>query len=319
MPRRVRVRVPASTANLGPGFDVLGLALALYNEVELVALSLGDSSPAIQVEGEGAETLPRDERNVVYRAIQRVFDAVGQPSPPLRISLLNRIPLARGLGSSAAAVIGGLVAANTWLGRPLDEPALLSLGLGLEGHPDNLVPALKGDLCIARSYQGKVRYRKLTMRRDLVPVVCIPNFELSTASARAQLPSSISLEDTVFNVGNALLLLAGLTGPGKREKLLELMEDRVHQPYRQSLIPGMADVFAAATKAGAAGVALSGAGPSIFAFAASRRVAHSVGSAMGKVFAQRGIKNHARVLAVDRAGARVFKGSSFKAVSAGVR
>lgn len=305
MPRRVRVRIPASTANLGPGFDVLGLALALYNDVELAALSLGESSPAIQVEGEGAETLPRDARNVVYRAIQRVFDAAGQPIPPLRISLRNRIPLARGLGSSAAAVIGGLVAANTWLGRPLDEPTLLRLGLGLEGHADNLVPALKGDLCIARVYQGQVRYRKLPMRRDLLPVVCIPNFELSTATARAQLPSSIALEDTVFNVGNALLLLAGLTGPGKRDELLEVMEDRVHQPYRQSLIPGMAEVFAAAAKAGAAGVALSGAGPSIFAFAASRRVAHSVGSAMEQAFHRRGIESRALALSVDRRGVQL--------------
>jgi homoserine kinase len=275
----IRVRVPATSSNLGPGFDALGIALRLYNTLTLEA----SDRPEIDVRGEGQETLPRDPTHLAYQAAIAVVERIGTrgPSPrprAFRLSQHNRIPLARGLGSSAAAILGGAAAANALLGGPLDSQALLDLATDMEGHPDNVAPALlSGMVACARSADG-VRWMKLSPP-PLAAVLAVPDFTVSTGEARRLLPSQVPFADAVFNVTHTALLVAALTG-GRTDLLGEATQDRLHQPYRARLIPGLAEVFEAARRAGAHGVALSGSGPSVLAFGD----APGIGDAMAAAF-----------------------------------
>lgn len=293
---RVRVRVPATSANLGPGFDALGLALGLHNEVTIEEAE----SVSVSIEGEGAAYLPRSDQNVVVRGARAVFDLAGRQFRGVKVTLVNRIPPRRGLGSSAAAWLEGIVGANALLGRPLDRDAVLQLGARQEGHPDNVAAALLGGLTVACWASDKVVAVSLPVPADLRWVVLIPEVESSTREARAVLPQTVSREDAVFNVGRACLFLGGLLS-GRPDLLGVAMEDRLHQPYRRSLFPWMDAVTSAARSAGAVACVLSGAGPALLAVV--RNADGAVCRAMETALSQAGIRGSARILPVDPVGA----------------
>jgi len=287
--------VPATSANLGPGFDVLGLALALYNEVTLQP----SSDVSVSIEGEGADHLERDERNVVVRGVRAVHERLGRPFAGIKIACVNRIPTARGLGSSAAAWLAGIVGANAFLGSPLEQDTLLQLAATGEGHPDNVAAALLGGLTVACWSEGRVVAASLPVPSAIRWVVLIPEVRASTAEARAILPQTVSRADAVFNLQRVSLLLAALRG-GRADLLAVAMEDRLHQPYRRRLFPWMDRVTAAARSAGAAGCVLSGAGPSLLA--AVEGGAESVAKAMESALRESGVSGRAVALEVDPAG-----------------
>ncbi len=297
----ITVRVPATSANLGPGFDCLGLALTLHNTVTLEKSARGLS---LTLEGEGENLLPVDESNLVVRAITTLFEHVGQPLPGLNIHLQNRIPIASGLGGSAAAVLGGLLGGNCLLPQPLPKGEILTLATLLEGHPDNVAPALYGGLVLVNQDEGQLLVQPLGVP-ELRAVVVMPDFHLPTADARKALPEQVPLADAVFNVGRAALLVQALTN-GDYDHLRVAMQDRLHQPYRVPLVPGMSDAFSAALDAGAAGVATSGAGPSVVAFSPDNHEA--IGNAMRHAFSTAGLSSRMWVLEVDRGGCVVRDG-----------
>ncbi len=306
----IRVRVPATTSNLGPGFDAVGLALRLHNTLALE----GAETPAIEIEGEGAETLPRDPSHLAYRAALAIAEhplaehAGGGRGGRARLRAfhlrqVNRIPLARGLGSSAAAILGGAVAANALLGGPLDTQALLDLATEMEGHPDNVAPALLGGAVVCARTPDGVRWLRVGTPR-LAAVVAVPDFAVSTQEARRLLPAQVPFADAVFNVTRTALLIAALTA-GRTDLLGEATQDRLHQPYRARLVPGLADVFAAARRAGAHGVALSGSGPTVLAFGD----APGIGEAMAAAFRAAGAGCRILRVEIDTDGAVVEEGA----------
>lgn len=297
---RVTVSAPASTSNLGPGFDCLGLALGLRNEL---VLELHDASgpPIVEIEGSGAEDLPRGEQNMLVHAARQVLP----PSLPGRLvfKARNRVPLARGLGSSAAAIVTGLWAGAHLLGTlRRSEDELEQMAVALEGHPDNIAPCVHGGLTASLMVDGRARAHRLGIHPSLSAVVCIPDFELSTKKARGVLPETVFLADAVYNTSRALLLAKTLES-GHVSRLPELMKDRLHQPYRAKLVPGLEAALAAAVEHGAAGAALSGSGPTVFAFVEGRNAA--VGEAMLRAFSKHGVSGRWLALAVDHQGVRV--------------
>ncbi|MFF2480536.1 homoserine kinase [Paenibacillus sp. NPDC058071] len=259
--KRVIVKVPASTANLGPGFDSLGMALSLYAWIEM---SIADKT-TFRLHGEQMKGLPTDRSNLIYKVAQLVFKEAGVHVPELHIEMYSEIPLTRGLGSSASAIVGALVAANALIGSPLSEDKLFQLATAWEGHPDNVGASLFGGI-IASAWDGeRADYVKLAPPASLSTLVAIPAFQLSTEKARHALPSQLSMADAVFNIGRSSLLVAALA-TGELGLIRSAMRDRLHQPYRAALIPGMAHILDHACDHGALGAALSGAGPTLIAF-----------------------------------------------------
>jgi homoserine kinase len=299
MSARFVVRVPATTANLGPGFDALGMALSLYNRLEIESLADGLE---ISSRGEGAARLPIDASNLTYRAFRRVFEHVGRPVPPVRMTAEIAVPLSRGLGSSAAAVVGGLVAANEIAGRVVSRDELLRLATQMEGHPDNVAPALFGGFTTACLADGQVAWARLEPPAAIRAVVVIPEREVPTAQARAVLPEMVPRADAVLNVGRTALLVAAFA-TGDLEQLRTAMHDRLHEPYRAALIPGMPEALAAAREAGALGAALSGAGSTLLALATDRFEA--IGAAMQAALSAHGLQSRALTLSPDLTGAVV--------------
>lgn len=298
--KRVRVRIPASTANLGPGFDVLGLALGLYNTIEVEVIPRGVE---LTVEGEGADRLAQmGSRSLVVRAGHAAFAYLGVTPPGLKIHLKNEIPLRRGLGSSGTACVGGILAAAGLCGRTLSPHEVLKLALPLEGHPDNITPSLVGGLTATCLSGEEIRYVRIPIPKAIRVVAVIPERELSTAEARRALPSHVSLADAVYNVGRAALLVAAMVG-GDLSLLDEATRDRLHQPYRAKLLPGMEEVFEAARRAGALAVFLSGAGSTVVALV--DQDPEAVGKEMTETWAQRGIRATTKVLTVEHEGARI--------------
>ena len=307
--KKVRVRVPATSANLGPGYDVLGVALSLYNEIELTARWEGPSdelpSVFVDVSGEGAESLPNDSRNIAVQAAREVFKRAGHPGLRFSLRIKNKIPLASGLGSSATACVGAVIAANAVSGDRLSKYELLRLAIELEGHPDNAVPAFMGGLCISLlSPDKQLEYYKLPWPKDLAAVVAIPRMKhplaLKTHAMRAILKPSVPRQDAVFNIGRTALFIACLM---RRDfgRLSEAMQDRLHQPVRFREMYRHADpAIKAAKKAGAYGAALSGAGPGIVALAAPKN-ARAVERALHRSLA--GAKTY--LLKCDQVGAQI--------------
>jgi len=293
---RVHVRIPATSANLGPGFDALGLALALHNEV---VAEEGDRV-SVKIEGEGADRLARDGGNVVARGVKLAYEAAGRAFTGCELACVNRIPTSRGLGSSAAAWVGGLVAGNALLGSPLSREALLGLAARAEGHPDNVAAAIFGGLTVSCGTPEGVTAVTVPVTRSLSWVVLVPEVTSATAEARALLPRSVPREDAVFNVQRVALLLAALQA-ALPAALSVALEDRLHQPYRLKLFPWMPAVATAARAAGALGCVLSGAGPSLLAVVAGDGGA--VGRAMEDALSRAGVRGNARTLDVDSAGA----------------
>jgi homoserine kinase len=293
----VHVRVPATSANLGPGFDALGLALALYNEVE----ARESDGVTVQVEGQGAGRLATTGDNVVARGVRLAYEAAGRPFKGVALRCVNRVPTSRGLGSSAAAWVGGLVAGNALCGGALSRDALLALATRAEGHPDNVAAALLGGLtvsCVAAG--GAVTAVSLPVPPRITWVALIPETTSSTAEARAVLPPSVPRADAVFNVQRVALLLAALQS-GRIDALGPALDDRLHQPYRLALFPWMPAVVEAARAAGALGCVLSGAGPALLAVVVGD--GGGVGRAMEAALKIAGIAGTARAFAVDLNGA----------------
>ena len=293
---RVHVRIPATSANLGPGFDALGLALALHNEV----VAEVRDGVSVKIDGEGADRLARDGANVVARGVKLAYEAAGRAFRGCALECVNRIPTSRGLGSSAAAWVGGLVAGNALLGSPLSKDALLGLAARAEGHPDNVAAAIFGGLTVSCGTAEGVTSVTLPVTKSLAWVVLVPEVTSATAEARALLPRSVSREDAVFNVQRVALLLAGLQ-TAVPAALSVALEDRLHQPYRLKLFPWMPEVVAAARAAGALGCVLSGAGPSLLAVVAGD--GGPVGRAMEDALSRAGVRGRAQTLDVDSTGA----------------
>ncbi len=283
----VSVQVPATTANLGPGFDCLGAALALYNQFQFTALSpMGENLPSIlkiEVEGAEAERVQRDDRNLAYKAFCYFFRQRHQPVPAVLIKIKLGVPLARGLGSSATAIVGGLMGANALAGSPLSPAELLDFAIALEGHPDNVAPALLGGCQLSVRDQTTQRWTVCPIHwaSEIVPILAIPDFELSTQAARSVLPQQCSYSDAIFNLSHLGLLIRGLES-ARGEWIQTALQDRLHQPYRIALIPGFAEVHSAAMAAGAKGLVISGAGPTLLALSmaeAASTVAHQIQTA----------------------------------------
>lgn len=295
--RMVRVAVPATTANLGPGFDSLGLALGLHNEIELALAA----ETTVTVEGEGAANLAQDERNLVLKSARRLAEEAGRTAPGWQLRQINRIPLVRGLGSSSAAIVAGLVAANHLLELGLSAAELLNLASKIEGHPDNVAPALLGGLTVCCA-DPQLSCLPLP-GPDLRVVVAIPNFEVSTEAARKVMPTTIPHSDGVYNVAHAALTVAALVS-GQFHHLRRSLGDRLHQPYRAHLVPGFEQVCEAALAAGAYGAALSGSGPTVAAFAGESE--EQIATAMLQAFQAAGVQARSLILPVDSEGAKVL-------------
>ena len=301
--RTVKIRVPGTSANLGAGFDTLGIACSCYNELELTLYK--DNRLEIEVTGEGAGDIPTDERNIVWRSIVKVLKRLGCNKEFLgaRIKMHNMVPLSRGLGSSATAIVGGIKAANEALGAPLTGQDLLKIATDIEGHPDNVAPALFGGMTISTVKNGQPETFRFMPRLNFKMVVAVPDFYLPTKAAREVLPDKISRSDAIFNIGSTAMLIAALM-KGSKRFIYNAFEDKMHQPYRAELIPGMFDVFQAAKEAGAMGAFLSGAGPCLIAFTDKNEA--RVGKAMIEAFARHDVKAEYMVLSVDEEGAKVI-------------
>lgn len=252
------LKIPATSANIGSGFDALGLALDLYNYVWMEE----HDGPIIQSMDDVA--VPCDETNLIYSTAKQLYAECGKPFRGLRITQKNDIPLTRGLGSSSACIIAGLLGANALMGGPIPDDELIHYAAAIEGHPDNVAPALLGGLVTSAIEGGKVYYVKQEIHTGVKFAAFIPDFELPTKKAREALPKGVSHSDAVFNLSRAALASVSLYS-GKLENLKVALDDRLHQPFRLPLIPGAEKVFDLAYSLGAYGVYISGAGPTIMA------------------------------------------------------
>ena len=301
---KIHVKVPATTANLGPGFDALGLALDLWNEAEFV--STDDRQITLTISGEGEGKLPTDANNPIVDAALQVYDLAKKPCPGMRIHCINRVPLSSGLGSSSTAMLTGLLGANGLLGNPFTDEEILKLAIENEGHPDNVAPAMLGGLVASIVYEGRVISIKLPARANRSPMhvtIVLPDFDFPTRQARAILPKQVDRKDAIYNISRAVMVTEALR-TGDLDLLGKAMTDALHQPYRLPLIPGAQAAMDAARHAGAAAVALSGAGPSLIAF--SPREDAAIGSAMKRAFESAGLSARVFELSTSYEGAEVL-------------
>ncbi len=299
-PQRVELRVPASTSNLGPGFDTIGLAVGLYNEF---LFQRRESGLEIFLEGEGADQLARSPESRTYQAFRATCQTLGEKDPGVRIVQHNAVPLARGLGGSGTAVLAGTLAAFLFSGVEPETSRVLDQSFTVETHPDNITPSLVGGLTVSAVDGAHVAYIKLTLPSQLTTVTLIPDRPLETGLARQVVPRQFSREDMIFNIRGASLLIAALA-TGRLENLALAMQDRLHQPYRAPLLPGMMEIFAAALEGGSPGVALSGAGSGIFAFAYSHN-AKEIGERMKAAASRFGMDSYPLYLPIENGGTRI--------------
>lgn len=303
--RKSRVKVPGSTANMGPGFDTLGMALSLYAWIEMAEAE----ETVFHLHGEEMKSVAQDKSNLIYKVAQMVFDEAGVSVPELEISMYSEIPLTRGLGSSASAIIGGMVAANALIGSPLDEAKIFDMATALEKHPDNVGASLFGGI-IAAAWDGShADVIRIEPPEDLDTLVVIPEFELATSKARQALPAELTMADAVYNVSRSSLL-TGALACGRLDLIGAAMRDRLHQPYRAPLVPGMEAVLAGATQHGALGVALSGAGPTLIALVDRKEPRRNeLEVFMKDTMAAHGIQAASRWLSPCRSGAVLLPAS----------
>ena len=305
----VKVRIPATTANLGSGFDCLGMALSLYLEIEMEKIAQGF---VFEAKGDGLDTLPSDESNLIYKAVSLVMDKaeISLANRGIKITIKSDIPIARGLGSSAAAIIGGIVGASELYELNLSREEILHMAFILEGHFDNIVPALIGGLTISyRNQKGQIRWVKLDIPHNLKAVVGIPSFILSTEEMRKVLPKQVSLEDAVDNLSKSALLVNALQ-QSKWELIPEAMQDRLHQPFRLPFIKGAKNIFSEVQKSGLAGVALSGSGPTIISLV-KEGLEKEIVKIMKKTFSDAELKSSVKVLDPDTEGITIERGEEY--------
>ena len=301
--QKVIVDVPSTTANLGPGFDCLGAALDLYNRFTITRIEGNGERFELIMEGPEGNHLRGGPENLVYRAAQRVWKAAGIEPVGLEARVRLAVPPARGLGSSATAIVAGLVGANALMGSPLTKEKLLELAIDIEGHPDNVVPSLLGGLCItAKTASERWRVIRCEWDEAIKAVVAIPSIRLSTNEARRAMPKTIPISDAITNLGALTLLLQGLrTGNG--ELIADGMNDRLHEPYRWRLIKGGLEVRNAAIKAGAWGCVISGAGPSVLALC-NEIDGPNISRAMIDTWKSLGIESKAPMLSIQTGGSQ---------------
>ena len=299
---RFSFRIPASTSNLGSGFDALSLALNRYLHVAI------EESAEFTIEARGitADLIPTDAQNLILRVANSVAGQRAWQLPAFHMTIENEIPLARGLGSSAAAIIAGITCYELLTRDRLSDDEIFHYAFDFESHPDNLAAALYGGfVSAAMSATGEVLVARLAVAPGAACVVVIPEFELSTEKARAVLPRTYDRSDVVFNIQRAALTTAALT-TGKWMLVRESMRDRIHQPYRAPMIPGLNEVLGLCVQ-GLFGIALSGAGPTVFAFTETG-AEHSVGLEICRVFGEHGVRAAAHALAVDMTGRTIING-----------
>jgi homoserine kinase len=295
------VNVPATTANIGPGFDCLGAALNLNNTFHLRSLKADSEDFELIIESTEGSHLRGGPENLIYRSAQRVWREIGCAPRALEARVNLAVPPARGLGSSATAIVAGLLGANALEGEPLSKEKLLELAIDIEGHPDNVVPSLLGGLCLtARAASHRWRVVRCEWHRQVQAVVAIPSIRLSTADARRAMPRQVSIPDAVANLGSLTLLLQGLRS-GNGDLIADGMHDRLHEPYRWPLIQGGAQVREAALRAGAWGCVISGAGPSVLALG-PRSSGAAVAAAMEEAWTAAGVSCRAESLELQQEG-----------------
>lgn len=253
-----KIRIPATSANIGSGFDSLGLALTLYNNVWV------EESDVIDIKSIDSTPVPTTEENLIYSSAKYFYNLYGKKFSGLKIIQENNIPMTRGLGSSSACIVGGIVGANALLGGIATQDELVNIAAELEGHPDNSTPAILGGLVTAVLDNKKVYHVKQNINNKLNFVAIIPNFELKTSTARGALPEMVTHKDAVYNLSRAALLSASLL-EGKYENIKVAVSDKLHQPYRLKFIKGASEVFEAAYGFGAYGCYISGAGSTLMA------------------------------------------------------
>lgn len=265
---RVEVKVPATIANLGCGFDCFGLAIPVYNIISIEETILPGSGVEINIisdeNKDNIENVPTDKSSIIYKAIELLYNYMGQVPEELKIDVKTNIPIARGLGSSSSVIVGTLVAANELLGHPADIPVLLSIATELEGHPDNVTPAFIGGLTISSQEEdGSVIYRKIDWPNEWKLIVCIPDYELSTGISRSVLPEKVDMKNAVFNLKRSAMFIESIYK--KDEELMKLsLTDKLHQPFREKLVPEFSQLNKNLKHIkGVLGCVMAGAGPSI--------------------------------------------------------
>ena len=297
--RKVTVRAPATSANMGPGFDCLGIALDIWN---VITVEVGVEG--FHISGQGEDELPRDRSNMVWKSIARVFLEAGRPVPAMSLTCRNDIPTARGLGSSSAALVGGLTAGNELCGRPFSQTDLLQIAAEIEGHPDNVAPALFGGMQIAVYEGDRVICAPVPVPEELSAVLYIPSLPMPTEEARGLLGIEVPRSDAVFNIGRAALLVRAMA-TGDLERLDIATEDRLHQPARQTIFFPMKNIIRAALGAGALGAFLSGAGSTVLALATENEF--TIGYEMADAAAKSGIDGEVRITRPTTEGAGVVE------------
>ncbi|THF85115.1 homoserine kinase [Deinococcus sp. KSM4-11] len=297
------VRAPASSANLGPGFDSLGLSVPLYTTLRVTPQAMTEVVPL----GAELDGTPHDESNYVYRAMLLAARRAGRDLPPARVEIETEVPLARGLGSSAAALVAGIVAGNELLGGPLDDAAVLDVAAREEGHPDNVAPALFGGIVVATLDKLGTHYIRLDPPANLGVTVLVPDFELSTSKARAVLPREYSRADAVHALSHSALLAAALS-VGRLDLLRHAMQDYIHQVWRAPLVPGLSDILDDAWRYGALGAALSGAGPTVLCFHDTREPTERLHAYLHGVMTKNGLTGRVMDLPIDPAGTIIERG-----------
>jgi homoserine kinase len=299
-----KITIPGTTANLGPGFDCIGAALSIYNILHFSPPADPKKSLLISARGSEAAQLVLDEHNLVYQALIKFYKHIGQTPPPVQIEIDLGIPMARGLGSSATAIVGGLTGANVLAGNPLSLSEISHLAISMEGHPDNVVPALLGSCRLSvPTDSGTWKICQIPWHETIIPVLAIPDFELSTAATRQTLPTSYSRSDIIFNISHLGLLLRGLES-GREDWLRSAMQDKIHIPYRKNLIRGFDAVRKAALDAGAYELTISGAGPTLLALTGPNR-ASALAQAMTEAWKAFDVSVIARSLQLDTLGTRI--------------
>lgn len=310
---KVSVKVPATTANIGPGFDCLGMALPLFNTITIEETVLPGTGVEINVMSDNdsidqlsLDNVPTDENSIVYKAVELLYNSIGQTPSELKITIQSNIPVARGLGSSSSVIVGALVAANELLGRPADEVALLTIASEIEGHPDNITPAIVGGLVISsQEDDGSVIYSRLQWPDEWKITVCVPDFELSTEIARSVLPSEVPMKDAIFNAKRMAFFVDAVNR--KDSNLMKLaLQDRLHQPYRMKLVPGLDSIMDNLKHFdNVLGVVLSGAGSSILVISEKNNV-DKIHDVVRETWANQNIKCTIKTLSVENKGAHII-------------
>ncbi len=294
---KITVEVPATSANMGPGFDCLGIALDIWNSVTVRVGRRG-----FKIEGHGEDELPRDESNLIWSSIARIFGEANRRMPPISLICRNDIPTARGLGSSSAALVGGLVAGNELCGGPFNKDELLQIAADIEGHPDNVASALFGGMRIAVTHDERVVSVSAPIPETLSAVLYVPDAPMPTEEARGLLRDQVARSDAVFNIGRVALLVRAMASGDLRHMDIAT-DDRLHQPARQTIFFPMKNIIRAAMGAGALGAFLSGAGSTVLAFATNKEF--TIGYEMADAAVKSGLSGEVIITRPTTLGARI--------------